>query len=114
MEAASGSPMRYLTGRSPVLMLPTPIEGVNVPEELPYAEVKEPEFKQIELTPDEADLYGTCLMNLIDSALGLKQYVEPQSSKPLDIALRETHMWAKQMLELVQMQAAKAGLGMQV
>jgi hypothetical protein len=97
-------------------------EGLDSPKQqigysdLPYGEVTEPEFKQIELTPEQADLYGTALMNLITSGLALVDWVkdnyveDKRDTVPQEV--KDVINWASNMNELVNMATGKAGLGM--
>lgn len=88
-------------------------------EELPEAEVTDPSFKQVLLTPEEADLYGTALMNLITSGLALGNGIIRDHDREL-IELTEDQLkslsnvvfWAAEMQSLVERKAAEAGLGM--
>ena len=86
-----------------------------------HVTISEPHFKQVELSPEEADLMGTAMMNLIDSALALRDLLsvdedgtvvlsEPDS-KTVNF-MENVINWAGIMLSNIHQQTAKAGLGM--
>lgn len=87
-------------------------------DDLPYAEVRDGDFKQVQLSPEEADVMGNALMNLIQAGFDLKDYVDEladdskELSAPLEERIKAVVFWAVAMQENVQMQTAKAGLGM--
>ena len=96
-------------------------------DKIEYGEVLEPHFKQVELTPDEADLMGIAMMNHIDATQGLNAYIglakdgqpylkfpsvngDPPTD-PLLEAILNAIRWSDILLQNVQQQTAKAGLG---
>lgn len=82
-------------------------------DDLPVGEVVEPQWAQVELTGDEADVYGTCLMNLITSAIALKQdQTEAVDYELLFKNCAETYRWAILMQDLIERKTASMGLGM--
>lgn len=83
----------------------------------PVGEVYSPELKQVELTREEAELYGTTLMGLINAGLQLqrfealiKPHLEDEGFDTLDAALADTYQHAVMMQRLVDVQLEKAGL----
>lgn len=69
------------------------------------AVIVEPQFKQVELNAEEADLMGMAMMNLINSALALET---DSDIAQIDLVVN----WAKILLANVEAQTVKAGLGM--
>jgi hypothetical protein len=83
----------------------------------PVGEVYEPELKQIALTDEEQQLYGSTLMGLIDAGLQLKRFeslikphLEDEGFDTLDAALAACYTHAVMMQRLVDVQLEKAGL----
>ena len=82
-------------------------------DELPFGEITEPSFHDIVPTMEEAELLGTATMNLVNSAIELAPYAayEGDEETPLSL-IRAVVFWANQLQELMEIQSAKAGLGM--
>ena len=84
------------------------------------AEIVEGHFKQVELTPAEADLMGEATMHLIEAGLDLRQFITLDNSdmpklegpeEELLSAMKLVANWAGILLDNIQQQTAKAGLG---
>lgn len=97
--------------------MPQPLK----PEEggLPYADITEPTFQTITPTMEEAELLGAATMNLVNCGLQLSDILDTEGNlKDLtDPDVIRQHLfpiiyWAGQLQYLMEVQSAKAGLGM--
>jgi hypothetical protein len=86
--------------------------------EVVEAEIMEPQFQQVQLSPDEADLMGLATMNLINTSLELDGVMlcddEGEWSIPNEqeaiAKIQAVWSWAFQLNNLIAIQTAKAGL----
>ena len=89
-------------------------------EELPFGELMDPHFAPVTPSMEEAELLGTATMNLVNSGIELATILDPEGKELVQITetatdkLRAVIFWANQLRELMQIQVAKAGNGMQV
>lgn len=91
-------------------------------EELPFSEVVNPHYTEVAPSMEEAELLGTATMNLVDSGIELAMILgddgstiaEAPSDDEVVRKIRAVIFWANQLRELMQIQVAKAGNGMQL
>jgi hypothetical protein len=90
-------------------------------EELPFGELMDGNFTGVAPSMEEAELLGTATMNLVDSGMELARLLDKDGNLDQDLTpenmeeqIRPVIFWANQLRELMQIQVAKAGNGMQI
>ena len=90
-------------------------------DELPFGYLMDGNFKDVAPSMEEAELLGTATMNLVDSGMELARLLDKDGNLDQDLTpenmeeqIRPVIFWANQLRELMQIQVAKAGNGMQI